>query len=107
MEGSLKVPVHTEIHDGLADFCWFEHKFLARGDLDKLTSQKPHTSFLLPVSVRVQAALKPEVPAHTFNSIVSRINKSSSSSLYCSECNETNEVMKLFKYLWHKLYGSQ
>lgn len=51
MKGSLKVHVHTEIHDVLMDFCWFEQKFFARGELDKLTRQKPHTSFLLPVSV--------------------------------------------------------
>lgn len=46
MKGSLRVQVHTEIHDGLTDFCWFQHKCFARGDLDQLTGQKPHTSFL-------------------------------------------------------------
>lgn len=117
MKGSLKVHVHTEIHDVLMDLCWFEHKFFARGDLDKLTRQKPHTSFLLPVSVWtwVQAGLKPSHCAwstqHTVsillclgstNAVSVQLQHDSKKvphplSLYYLECNETNDVMKLFK----------
>lgn len=114
-ENSLKVGIHRSL------MCWWgsaglNRAVLARGDVDKLTRQKPHTSFLLlPLSICVSRSpgcskalrLSLKCTAHSarlqFYCALDqqmqrcRFSRPPPLSSYISECNDANEAMKLFK----------
>lgn len=110
MKGSLKVHVHTEIHDGSRISAGFNTSVLPEGIWINLRARN---LTLLPVSVSPGRATASSTSTHfQFYCVLDQQMHNSEIvphplSLDCSECNETNDVMKLFKYLWHKLYGSQ